>query len=312
LSLVWKFPDFVEGADGATVSSMKSTTSSERCQIRLDRLALTGGGSSKVPRNIRGFKMSRDFRPRAQGKIATYGRVRTFCSTSNSARLSLQYQRVMPFLAPWRCMLIADDDDGITPDQVESVIVQCSSHKLTLAEFAVDFAEGGIVDRDFVLRHGKFGKTQRRKDRGGSGNLRYGSRQSPKLVRAYRKETLGCFRVELEIHSALLRKYRTSSGFELGRLAQKLVPAHIQFVGFRWEELQAYLVKKFGQQEGDKIFGEARKRADSSLQAATRFLSGRGVPNVHRFVSPLRLNLRLQKAIKCWAKTFSVSEELCG
>jgi hypothetical protein len=98
----------------------------------------------------------------------------------------------------------------------------------------------------------------------------------------------------------------------LGRLAQKLVPAHIQFVGFRWEELQAYLVKKFGQQEGDKIFGEARKRADSSLQAATRFLSGRGVPNVHRFVSPLRLNLRLQKAIKCWAKTFSVSEELCG
>jgi hypothetical protein len=284
----------------------------QTCTARLDRFTFTATGSSELPRKIGGFEMTRDFRPRAQGKIATYERVRTFRATANSALLFLQYKPLLPWLAAWRFTLIGDDEGGLSPDEVESVIAQCSSHRPSMVELAVDFPEGGIVDRDFVLKHGKFGKTQRRKDRGGSGNLRYGSRQSPKLVRAYRKETLGCFRVELEIHSALLRKYRTSSGFELGRLAQKLVPAHIQFVGFRWEELQAYLVKKFGQQEGDKIFGEARKRADSSLQAATRFLSGRGVPNVHRFVSPLRLNLRLQKAIKCWAKTFSVSEELCG
>ena len=289
---------------------MQPRAEKQRPVLKLDRFGFTGTGGQGVPKMIQGFRMTKDFRPRAQGMIRTYDRVRIFLSASNSARASVQYQPLLPWLAPLRFTLIADDLEGITPEQVEGMIVRCSSHKLTLAEFAFDFAEGGIVDRDFVLKHGKFGKTQRRKDRGGSGNLRYGSRQSPKLVRAYRKETLGCFRVELEIHSALLRKYRTSSGFELGRLAQKLVPAHIQFVGFRWEELRAYLAKKFGQQEGDDILGKARQRADSSLQAATRFLSGRGVPNPHRFQSPLRLNLRLQKAIQCWAKKFLVFEEL--
>jgi hypothetical protein len=155
------------------------------CVVRLDRLAFTANGSSKVPRKIRGFKLSRDFRPRAQGKIATYGRIRIFCSTSNTARLALQYKPAMPFLAPWRFMLTADDDDGITPGQVEAVLAQCASHKLTMVELPFDFPEGSIVSRRFVLKHGRFGKTQRRTDRGGPGTLRYGTRQSPKMARAY-------------------------------------------------------------------------------------------------------------------------------
>ena len=290
---------------------MAGTGKNQRpCNALLDRVTITGTGSSTPPKEIPGFKMSRDFRPRLRGKIGTYERVRVFCSTSNSARLSLQYKPLLPWLRPLRFTLVADDQDGITPDQVEAVIAQCASHKLTMVELAFDFGRGSVVDRRFVLRHTKFGKSQRRTDRGRGRNLRYGSRQAPKLVRAYDKDAVDSYRIELEVHSPLLRKYRISTGFELGRLAWMLVPAHFQFVGFRWDKLRAYLAKKFGQQEGDNIFGEARQRADSSLQAATRFLSECGVPNPHRFQSPLRLNLRLQKAIECWVKKFPVDDEL--
>jgi hypothetical protein len=278
------------------------------CTVKLDRFTLTAAGSP--PKQISGFKRVKGFRPRPQGKIPTYSRVQTFCSTSNSARLSLQYKPVMPWLEDLRFTLIADDNDGLTLDQVESVLAQCSRHKPSMVELACDFGRGSVVNRRFVLQHAKFGKSQRRNDRGGGTNLRYGSRKSPKLVRAYDKEAVACFRVELEIHSPLLRKYGIGTGFELGRLAGMLVPAHFQFVGVRWDKLRVYLAKKFGQQEGERIVEEARERAESSVHTATRYLSRRGVANVHRFVSPLRLNRRLQKAIQCWAKKFPVDEEM--
>jgi hypothetical protein len=279
------------------------------CVVRLDRLSFTGIGSSKVPKKIGGFRMLRDFRPRTQGKVVTYGRVRTFCGTSNSALLSLQYKPVLPWLAPWRFTLIADDEDGLSPDEVESVIAQCSSHKPSMVELAFDFDQHSVVNRRFVLQHGRFGKTQRRKDRGGSGNLRYGSRRSPKLVRAYVKVGLGAFRVELEIHSGLLRKFGISSGYELGRLAAKLVPVHLQFLGFRWDSLRAYLIRKFGPLDGGQILEEVRDRAESSLHNATRYLTHRGVPNTHRFLGPLRANRRIRTALRRWAKKFLVNEE---
>ena len=83
--------------------------------------------------------MLRDFRPRTQGKRRTYDRVRTFTSTTNSARVSLQYKPLLPWLPPWRFVLIADDRDGLTLEQVESVATLCSNHKVRLAEFAFDF-----------------------------------------------------------------------------------------------------------------------------------------------------------------------------
>jgi hypothetical protein len=242
--------------------------------------------------------------------MRAYDRVRLFSSTTNSARISLQYKPLLPWLLPWRFCLMADDDDGLTLEQVESVVTLCSRHKLTMAELAFDSGRGSVVDRRVVLQHAKFGKSRLRTDRGGSTNLRYGSRKSPKMVRTYDKEVVNSYRIELECHSGLLRKHRISTVFELGRLAGMLVPAHIQFVGFRWSKLERYLIRRFGQKKGTSILGDARDRADSSLQAATRFLSECGVPNPHRFQSPLQLNLRLQKAIECWVKKFPVDDEM--
>jgi len=167
------------------------------------------------------------------------------------------------------------------------------------------------VNRGLVLRHGKFGKSRLRETNlAGGMTIRYGSRHSTKLVRVYPKESLSCLRVELEIHPGLLRTLGISTIFQLGRLAGMLVPAHIQFVGYRWDKLERYLVRRFGESKGNRILRQARNAAETSLQSATRVLSGCGIPNPHRLQSPLRLNLRLRAAVECWAKKFRIDEEL--
>jgi hypothetical protein len=46
------------------------------CIVRLDRLVIGAVGRNRlVLPNINGFQVTEDFRPRRQGKIATYGRV---------------------------------------------------------------------------------------------------------------------------------------------------------------------------------------------------------------------------------------------
>ncbi len=281
----------------------------QQCNVLLDRWAIAGSGSIKPPKEIPGFQMLKDFQPRTQGKLRTYDRVRTFRATSSSAELSLQYQPVMPWLEPWKFTLIGDDRSGITYEEAEAVMAQLSNHKITLAELAFDFPEPSKVNRRVVLRHARFGKSQRRKDRGGPGAIRYGLRQSPKMVRCYFKSKLGCYRIELEVHSPLLRKFGIIKFFQLGLLAAKLVPAHFQFVGIDWDAVRRYLIRRFGKSEANRISERARSLSASSLSEAVAYLKRRGIPNTHRFLRPLKINRAVGEAIRRWARAFPVDEE---
>lgn len=91
---------------------------------------MPGIGGREVPKQIKGFRMLKDYRPRTQVRMRAYERVRVFSSTTNSARLSLQYKLLLPWLDQFRFCLIADDDDGLTREQVESAIASCVRHKL--------------------------------------------------------------------------------------------------------------------------------------------------------------------------------------
>lgn len=276
--------------------------------IRLDRLIFSAVGRMPI-KDIEGFKRTGDFRVRCQGKISTYARVRRFQSHTNSAQITLQYKPQAPWLAERRITVIGDDRRGITPEQVDAVLSQCLNHRLSLVELAVDFLPVTGVDEAFVLRHGRFGKSRRRTDRGGPGQLRYGSRGSAKLVRAYQKNQLACYRVEFECHGSLLRKCSVRRARNLGGLAVNLCPAHIRFAGFRWGKLDTYLARRFGA-NGLLIGEQARRRADVSLRRAARFLSREGVYNVHRFLRPLPINRDIQLALRRWAERFVCDEEV--
>jgi hypothetical protein len=139
--------------------------------------------------------------------------------------------------------------------------------------------------------------------------VRYGSRKSGKLIRCYWKQQLNAFRVELELHSRLLSKGRLKKEQNFNfkdvpnRILPNVFPDHIQFVRFRWEALEKYLTRRFGQQ-GMNILEQARAKARVSLRSATRFLRRKQVNNVHRFLVPMRINKAIDAALTKWEIDF--------
>lgn len=275
------------------------------CEVRLDRLVLNG-----TPNNcghtfgLIGFKRLRDHRVRRQGKIPTYSRVCVFRSVVGDAQVVLQYEPVARWLQPWRLTITGDDRTGITTTQIEAVLALCLNYKLSLVELAFDFAAESGVDERFVLQHGTFGKSRRRLDRGGEGQIRYGGRNCPKLVRCYQKKEVDRFRVELEIHPALLRKYAVSKVNDFGRLCPKLLRSHVRFVGISWRRLSRVLEKRFGSRH-PVMLEEAKDRALVSLRRVLRFLKRNGVTNPHRFLHNMRINDDMRAALRAWAEHFS-------
>jgi hypothetical protein len=130
--------------------------------------------------------------------------------------------------------------------------------------------------------------------------LYYGTRKTDKLVRCYRKRCLGVFRVEVELHSRLLRGISTLDDFLF--LPGVVYPRHFQFVAFDWGRLQKYLSRRPGN-EGSRIIAGARRRSDS-LQRVRRYLNRKGVFNVHRFLVPLALNDAVRRVLDRWARNF--------
>jgi hypothetical protein len=130
--------------------------------------------------------------------------------------------------------------------------------------------------------------------------LYYGGRKTDKLVRCYEKKNLGVFRVEMELHSGLLREIRTPDDFWY--LPDVVYPSHFQFVTVDWRRLEEYLSNKFGDR-GRRLFAGARYRS-ASLRRVRRYLHRNGVVNIHRFLAPLEINDQVGKALDRWARDF--------
>jgi len=135
-----------------------------------------------------------------------------------------------------------------------------------------------------------------------NGKLCYGSRKADKFVRCYFKDELKMFRVEVELHSSLLRQHDISTLDDFICLPEIIHPKHLQFVDLDWERLKGYLTRNFGD-EGNRINAGAAKRG-ASLQRLRRYLGRKGVVNVHRFLVPLALNDEIGKALNKWARHF--------
>ena len=207
--------------------------------------------------------------------------------------------------------MVADDQNGITPKEALHILRRCRFAWLVLVELAIDFSPELGIDRTFVSRHGLFGKSRRRTDRGGPDHLRYGSRKSGKLIRSYFKKEVNAFRVEAELHSQILtrgrrERPRRSPYNLLGDLAgvpYKLFPKHLSFVQIDWNSLKKYAGRRFGPRS-ETIIHIARRKAQISLSAACQFLRQVGVNNVHRFRTPMGINESIDKAVTKWSLDF--------
>ena len=206
--------------------------------------------------------------------------------------------------------MIADDKTGLTGKEVRACGGHLRFEVITLVELAIDFGPDSIVDYDFVKRHGLFGKSRFRADRSGPDNIRYGERRSGKLVRCYFKAQVNGFRVELELHSTLLRKLQINEKNDLPNVVFRILPKHLLFVRFEFDSLHRYLLKRFGDDEGARIFEIARKQAKTSIHETLKYLRSVGVLNAHRLVTPMKINQAIENAIMRWVLKFS--QDLAG
>ena len=150
---------------------------------------------------------------------------------------------------------------------------------------------------EHVRRHAIFGKSRLCKSQDFVGSIRYGSRRSDKLVRCYRKEAVGCFRVELEIHSGLLRRFGIAKLADVCKIPQLLYPAHIRFVQVNWPALERHL-EKLNVGTHENILKLAISRA-ASIHGLMDFLRGTvGIKNAHRFLVPQDTNAHIERSMR--------------
>jgi hypothetical protein len=121
--------------------------------------------------------------------------------------------------------------------------------------------------------------------------LRYGGRPSDKLVRCYLKQSIGCFRVELELHSALLLRFGAVRVEDLAKLPASLYPKHIKFVRLDWQALKK-------RRPGLGI------HPTMPIHKALAVLQRCGVNNPHRSLISLSINKDILRALKRWTRKY--------
>lgn len=274
------------------------------CTAQVDRLRIVGGAESgtKLPW-VPSFRVLRDSFVKQQSSVRTYLRCRTLLDPARGTQVFWQYLPQHRWLQPWRITFISNNQTGLLPEALLPITNHCPNYYIVLVEFAFDFDLVTGIDEDFVKRSALFGKSHPRLDRGGEGQLRYGTRSSVKLVRAYQKAVIDSYRIELELHSGLLRPQWIRQVTDLTKLCQILLPSHFQFVSIRWAALRRYLVRRFPE-AGPRTFEGTRNRAES-IHTALAYLRRRRIHNVHRFVQPIGANRLVREAAERWAMAFA-------
>jgi hypothetical protein len=209
-------------------------------------------------------------------------------------------------LAPAKLTIIPDDCSGICRRELETIARAFKNIRLLTVEMAFDFSDSSGIDRAFVLRHGLFGKSQLVEGRHFD-DLRHGTRHSATMVREYNKREIGCYRVEIELHSAWLRRFEIETPADLARLPNLLCFKRIKFVEIDWDALSDYFYNKG---RSSSALKHPRLQTHSIQQALRALRHGTGLVNVQRFLRPLPLNVAVKEELRRWsARWEGVSKE---
>ena len=274
---------------------------SHLCTVRLDRLQFRARAYVLKLLLLSGFVRMRGHSVRAQTSVTTYRRVDTFLNQRTGTKVFLQREPACPWLWPLKATVVAEDRRGLCSVEAERIFSAFKPARLLLVELALDFTLPGGIDRAFVLRYGLFGKSR---PIGGRlyKNLRYGSRFSGAITRAYEKPQTKAYRVEVQLQRTWLRAWGIQQLGDLAKLPALIVPSRVRFVRIDWDALAKYLSRK--EIAADPIVREAQTRG--SLHSALEYLRRDvGVANVHRFLRLLPINEEIRLALQMWARKWA-------
>jgi hypothetical protein len=101
------------------------------------------------------------------------------------------------------------------------------------------------------------------------------------------------YRVELEFHSQFLRREHISILDDFEGLTDAICAKHFQFVDVDWDRLERHLRRK---RHGRALIAGAQHRA-ASLSRLRHYLRRHGISNFHRFLVPLAINKKIDRAV---------------
>jgi hypothetical protein len=270
---------------------------------KIDRV-IAGILSTKhdVPREIPAYKLVRDSFVRSKTSIVRYRRVREYRHLWNRTRVFVQYQPCFPTPFPFKVTLISDDRRNLTRREILEVLRQFGEYRLLLLEIALDCGPESGTDLEFVRQHALFGKCRPNASRSRATKAVFGSRKSTKFVRCYHKDELDVFRIELQLNSAWLLRFRLRTLEDVRELPNLLCPSHIRFVQTDWTRLRAYLLRRGS--NADEIIQRA-KAASLSIHGVLKFLRTIvKVQNAHRFLVTTAPTRQILRALITWAEQF--------
>jgi hypothetical protein len=132
-------------------------------RVLLDRVQIVSWApQGRKPPELNGYKIVRDCFVRCQTTTATYARCRQYDSTTDDTKIFWQYQRLKGWLKAWKITIAADDQTGLSYEDIEKVLKYCHHYRFLTIEIAVDFCSSFGIGKRFVRQHGVFGKSRRR------------------------------------------------------------------------------------------------------------------------------------------------------
>ena len=269
------------------------------CTVRPDRVQLLARTWTRRVPHIRGFNVCRDIRVHQQTAIRTYPRMRNLQNFKTSTTVDLQYWAEPPWLEPVKLTIITQRSEGLQRTELQAICDHFKWTRFITFELAIDFPVESGVDRAFVLRHGLFGRSHLVEGRIFD-VLRFGTRRSATLVRAYEKPELNSYRVEVEFHGRWLREHGVRRLHDVPRIANLVWPHRVWFARPDWARLAAHLSRKGLPTQ--KILVEAQSRARSIRKLLDYLRRDVGLLNVHRFLRPLSINRAIRNAARTWSE----------
>src|ERR1035437_4832991 len=130
----------------------------------------------------------------------------------------------------------------------------------------------------------------------------WGGRKCDKFVRCYEKPEVASYRVEVELHSQLLRREHISTLEDFDGLQGAIYPRHFRSVDVDWPRLERHVARKLGGHSQAIIAGAQHRR--SSLSRLRRYLRRNGITNFHRFLVPHAINKRIDRSFTRWIRQF--------
>jgi len=175
--------------------------------------------------------------------------------------------------------------------------------KLTMMELACDFSPLSSVTRDFVLRHGVFGKSWRDLSTQNPAGDWWGSRRGAKRSKSYFKDEICGHRLELRMRSRFLNRYGINAVYDTGRFVRILPRRHIYFARLDEQRLIARL--RASAFSTEQTLGILRKvnGMKKDLCATLSYLRRQvKLTNVQRLLIPLPENRLVLEALESWAE----------